>query len=161
MERAYKRYVPVIFLGVLNVVEPLFPKPGHVVIVKVVFGDEARITQPGLPFRTISGILQQALKTTHEGPLYVVVNLIQQFIGTGEGAVGFYGRMHKPAFDALNGGSISESPDLHVAEAVQSEARFPYFSADALQDVRVGLPRFGTGDHVTAIVQRIVFGIYP
>ena len=157
MEWADERYVSVFLLTVLNVVQPFFPKPGHVIVDDVIFGDESRISEPGLPLRPIGRVLQYPLKAGHERPLYVVVDLIDQFVGTSECAICIYRGSHETTLNALHGRGVRESSDLYIAEAVQSKAGLPHFNAFPFQNVSVGLSRLGTRNHVAAIVQRVIF----
>src|ERR1019366_793200 len=101
-------------------------------------GDLAAVAEPALALVALRAIRGDAAIVAANAPEHVVVDLIQQVVGTGELAGAIHVVVHHAPFDRCQSGLAREAGDLHVTEAVIGEARLPDLRAAALQGVDVG-----------------------
>ena len=156
VQRSRHRNIAVLLLRVSDVLQPLRPETGAFKIVKIVFGDEARIPQPRYPFRTVRRVLRNALETPPKRPVYIAVNPVEELVRTAKTAPGSHRRMHNASLHAFQRGHARIACDFNVTETVQREARLPDLDATAFESIVVHLPRAMMYAPVAADTQSVV-----
>ena len=88
--------ITVLFLGVVQIGEPLRPETGHVKIVVVILSHH--VARPANPFRPIGRVLRKSLQAAGQGPVNIAVNAVDEIIGAGKVSRLRNGVTYVPAF---------------------------------------------------------------
>src|SRR5688572_21228144 len=85
------------------------------------------------------------------------MNAIEQGIGTDKGACGCQRRMDHSSFDLLEGGCLGKALNLHIAESMQGEPRFPDFLSFTFEHIGVNLP--GTNGKLCEVIGTVAASV--